>query len=98
MSELFCIVCDSLFIPNSNKQIYCSAECRQEASREKILERYNVEKRKKRKGKDRRCAGGCNTILSIYNDAGMCDYCLTNNKKMQNFLKEVKGYFDYEQE
>lgn len=97
MEQLFCILCDKPFIPNSNKQIYCSAGCRQEASKEKILERYNIEKRKKRMGKEKKCAGGCGTILSIYNDSGMCDNCLVHSKKMNKFIKELKEYFDYEQ-
>lgn len=97
MEDSFCILCDAPFKPNSNKQIYCSAECRQEASKEKIIERYNIEKRKKRIGKEKRCAGGCGTLLSIYNDSGMCDNCIVNIKKMNKFIKEVKGYFDYEQ-
>lgn len=97
MEDSFCVLCDSPFKQNSNKQIYCSAECRQEASKEKILERYNIEKRKKRIGKEKKCAGGCGTLLSIYNDSGMCDNCIINVKKLNKFIKEVKGYFDYEQ-
>ena len=97
MDDSFCILCDAPFKPNSNKQIYCSSECRQEASKEKIIERYNIEKRKKRKGKEKKCAGGCGTLLSVYNDSSMCDNCIVNIKKLNKFIKEVKGYFDYEQ-
>jgi len=92
----YCVWCDKEFVKNSTKQIYCSTECRQEASKEKILERYHVEKRKKRQGKRRLCAGGCGTHLSIYNDSGICDNCEVNNKRMNNFMKELRGYFDYE--
>lgn len=92
----YCVWCDKEFVKNSTKQIYCSSECRQEASKEKILERYHIEKRKKRKGKKRLCAGGCGIQLSMYNDIGMCDNCEVNNKKMNNFIKELRGYFDYE--
>jgi hypothetical protein len=94
---LHCLSCDKGFKPNTTKQIYCSSECRQEASKEKILERYHIEKRKKRQGKEKRCAGGCETLLSIYNDSGMCDNCLTHKRKMKTFMKELKDYFDYEQ-
>lgn len=96
-SNMYCIRCDKEFEPNSNKQIYCSIECRQDASKEKIMERYHIEKRKKRQGKERRCAGNCGTVLSVYNDAGMCDNCLINHKKMNSFMRELKSYFDYEQ-
>ena len=94
---LYCLWCDKTFEPNSGKQIYCSTECRQQASKEKILERYHVEKRKKRMGKEKRCAGGCGTLLSIYNDSPMCDNCLTHLRKMKSFMRELKDYFDYEQ-
>lgn len=94
---LFCLWCDKEFSPNSTRQIYCSLECRQDAGRQKILERYHIEKRKKRQGKEKVCAGGCGTYLSIYNDSGMCDNCLTHRKKMNKFVKELKEYFDYEQ-
>lgn len=94
---MYCVWCDKDFEPASPKQIYCSAECRQEASKEKIIERYHIEKRKKRLAKKRICAGGCGTCLSIYNDSGMCDNCLTNKRKMKNFIREIKDYFDYEE-
>jgi hypothetical protein len=93
-----CILCDQEFDPNSPKQIYCSAECRQKASKQKIIERYEKEKIKKRIGKERRCAGGCNTVLSIYNGTGMCDNCLEHKKKVNNFMKELKQYFEYEKD
>jgi hypothetical protein len=94
----FCSWCDKKFYAKSSKQIYCSPECRQEASKEKIFERYEIEKRRKRVGRDKKCAGGCGTYLSIYNDVGMCDNCLINKKKFNNFIKELKGYFEYKQE
>jgi len=94
---LHCLSCDKGFEPNTMKQIYCSSECRQEASKEKILNRYHIEKRKKRQGKEKKCAGGCETLLSIYNDSGMCDNCLVHKRKMKTFMKELKDYFDYEQ-
>lgn len=94
----FCMWCDKEFKGQSLKQIYCSPECRQEASKEKIFERYEIDKRKKRLGKEKRCAGGCGTLLSIYNDTLMCDNCLINKKKFNNFIKELKGYFEYQQE
>ena len=94
---LYCRWCDKQFLPNTTKQIYCSSECRQEASKEKILERYHLQKRKNRKGKEKKCGGGCNTLLSIYNDSGICDNCLVHQSKMKTFMRELKDYFDYEQ-
>jgi hypothetical protein len=92
----YCSYCDKEFIANSAKQIYCGAACRQLASKQKIIERYENEKIKKRIGKLRRCAGGCETLLSIYNDIGMCDNCIVHKKKMKSFMREIKEYFDYE--
>ena len=94
---LYCRWCDKQFSPNTTKQIYCNSECRQEASKEKILERYHLQKRKNRKGKEKKCGGGCNTLLSIYNDSGICDNCLVHQSKMKTFMRELKNYFDYEQ-
>jgi hypothetical protein len=95
---LYCRWCDKQFSPNTTKQIYCTSECRQEASKEKILERYHLQKRKNRKGKEKKCGGGCNTLLSIYNDSGICDNCLVHQSKMKTFMRELKDYFDYEQD
>jgi hypothetical protein len=92
----YCTWCDKEFESVSAKQIYCGAECRQEASKQKIVERYEAEKIKKRIGKNRRCAGGCGTLLSIYNEMGICDNCVVHKKKMQSFMREIKEYFDYE--
>ena len=92
----FCVWCDKEFDKKSQKQIYCSTECRHQASKEKILERYHIEKRKKRKSRTRLCAGGCNTPLSVYNDSGLCSKCIVNKKRLNNFVKELKDYFDYE--
>jgi hypothetical protein len=92
-----CQWCDNSFNTESKNQIYCSGKCRTEATKQKIVQRYKITKSKERIGKERICAGGCNTNLSIYNDNTFCDTCLINNKKVERFLKEIKGFFDYEQ-
>jgi len=91
-----CEWCDNNFDTKSKNQIYCSIECRTEATKQKVVQRYKITKAKERVGKERRCAGGCNTLLSIYNDNNFCDTCLINNKKLDRFLKEIKDYFDYD--
>lgn len=93
-----CEWCDDSFETESKNQIYCDADCRTLATKQKIVQRYRITKAKERMGKERRCAGGCNTFLSIYNDNGFCDTCLTNNKRVDKTLKEIKGFFEYEQE
>jgi hypothetical protein len=57
-----------------------------------------MSKFKSRFGKERRCAGGCETLLSAYNDETFCNSCLVNNKKVDKFIKDIKDYFDYEKE
>jgi len=93
-----CDRCDDHFTPKVSYQIYCSSECRDAATKDKIAERYQVTRRQKRIGKDRRCLGGCNTSLSIYNDSGFCANCNVSKKSVDKMLKELKGFFDYEQE
>lgn len=92
-----CQWCNEEFNSNSKNQIYCSAECRTESTKKKIVERYQTSKYKNRIGKERRCAGGCNTLLSAYNDESFCNSCLINNKKVDKFIKDIKDYFTYEE-
>jgi hypothetical protein len=68
-----------------------------DATKKKIVDRYHVSKFKKRIGKERHCSGGCGTLISIYNDYGFCNSCLINKKKVDKFIKELRGYFDYEE-
>jgi hypothetical protein len=93
-----CSRCDTRFDPKVSYQIYCSLECRDLATKDKIKERYQVTRRQKRKGKDRRCLGGCNTLLSIYNDSGFCANCNVSKKAVDKMIKELKGFIEYEQD
>lgn len=93
-----CEKCESRFTPKVSYQIYCSESCRVEATREKIAERYQLTRRQKRKGKIRKCLGGCGVNLSIYNDDGFCANCNVSKKAVDKMLKQIKGYFDYEQD
>jgi hypothetical protein len=78
-------------------QIYCSAECREQATKEKIIDRHKVLRRKKRLNKTRMCSGGCGTKLSIYNDDTLCNVCSVNNKQVVKKIKEIRGLMhDYE--
>lgn len=92
-----CERCDTSFQPKVSYQIYCGNACREEATKAKIAERYQVSRRQKRKGKKRLCLGGCGEQLSIYNDAGFCSNCNVNKKEVDKMLKQIKGFIDYEQ-
>ena len=93
-----CSRCEAYFAPKVSYQIYCSELCREDATREKIAERYQATKRQKRLGKVRKCLGGCDTSLSIYNDSGFCANCNVSAKQVAKMLKELKGFIEYEQE
>ena len=90
--------CENYFTPKVSYQIYCSNSCRDQATKSKIAERYQLTRRQKRKNKDRRCLGGCGVQLSIYNDSGFCSNCNVSKKAVDKMLKTIKGYFDYEQD
>lgn len=86
-----CNWCDNTFKPSVSYQIYCSSQCRDQATKEKIIKRYELTKRQKRKDKKRLCAGGCGMSLSIYNDDALCNNCSINNKDVKKVLKQIKG-------
>jgi hypothetical protein len=93
-----CEKCDNNFEPKVSYQIYCGDICREEATKIKIAERYQITRRQKRIGKKRLCIGGCGEKLSIYNDSGFCPNCNVNKKEVDQMLKQIKGYIDYEQQ
>jgi hypothetical protein len=85
-----CNWCDAQFITTISYQIYCSTDCRESATKEKIAARYVQLRRQKRKGKDRRCKS-CDNKLSIYNDESLCMECVINPSDVNKTLKEIKG-------
>jgi uncharacterized protein YmfQ (DUF2313 family) len=85
-----CQWCNNQFVTKISYQIYCSSECRDEAAREKIAERYLISRRQKRIGKVRPCKS-CGKGLSVYNDDALCDECLINPHELNKALKEIRG-------
>jgi ribosomal protein S14 len=88
-----CKWCDKNFETSISYQIYCSEECRELATKEKIAIRYVQTRRQKRKGKDRRCKK-CGQKLSIYNDESLCAQCIINPNDVKKAIKEMKGLFN----
>lgn len=84
-----CQWCDTTFETNVSYQIYCSPECRDFATKEKISERYQIARISRRAGKIRNCKT-CNQRLSIYNDEQICSKCLINPNEVNNILKDIK--------
>ena len=93
-----CEWCSQEFEPKVSYQIYCSVDCRNNATRNKIAERYQRNRIKTRASKKRKCSGGCGGNISMYNENGFCNTCMVNKRKVDQMLKELKGLFDYEQE
>lgn len=85
-----CRWCDNNFNSDISYQIYCSDKCREEATKEKIAQRYIQARRQKRKGKNRSCKK-CNAKLSIYNDEPLCNNCNINPNDVKKALKQIKG-------
>lgn len=85
-----CQWCDQTFESTVKYQIYCSSECREEATKEKIAQRYAIARRNKRISQNRKCKD-CGHSLSAYNDDPICFSCTVNPKDVSNTLKEIKG-------
>lgn len=90
--------CSVYFEPKVSYQVYCSDTCREQATKEKISQRYKETKSKKRIGKDRRCRN-CKEKLSVYADGPLCNFCTIDPNLVSKALKELKklGIVDYEQ-
>ena len=82
-----CQWCDTSFVTAISYQIYCSPECRVEATKEKIAQRYQIAKRTNRK--PRKCKS-CGSPLSIYNDETTCLSCDIIPDEVAKMLKEIK--------
>lgn len=85
-----CEWCNTRFSSNVSYQVYCSVECRESATKEKIAERQKILRRNKRSKKTRKCSGGCGRSLSIYNDDTLCSNCKVNIKEVNLQLKQIK--------
>ena len=85
-----CSWCDFEFNSDISYQIYCSPSCRENATKQKIAQRYVATRRQKRKGKARSCKQ-CGSQLSIYNDDNLCVLCNVNPSSVEKALKEIKG-------
>ena len=89
MKSKHCQWCDHTFEPSVSYQIYCSVECRESATKEKITQRYMQTRRSRRVGKKRVCKS-CESPLSIYNDNDLCDRCDINPRDLNHALRDIK--------
>jgi hypothetical protein len=90
MKNKHCEWCDHTFKTNISYQIYCSPECRDAATKEKIAARYQIQRRQRRKGKERLCKS-CEKRLSVYNDDTICETCSADPSEVAKVLRDIKG-------
>lgn len=90
MKNKHCDWCDHAFQTKISYQIYCSPDCRNAATKEKIAARYQVQRRHKRREKPKLCRS-CNKPLSVYNDGNICEACLSDPTEVAKALREIKG-------
>jgi hypothetical protein len=90
MINKHCEWCDHSFSTKISYQIYCSAECREAATKEKIMQNYFLRQVKKRFEKKRHCKS-CGSLLSAYNESQICFGCIENPSDVSKALKEMKG-------
>ena len=85
-----CQWCDASFKPRVSYQIYCSDECREQATKEKIAQRYAMTRRNRMIGKPRKCKG-CGKPLSVYNNDPLCSLCTVDPTEVSKTLREIRG-------
>jgi hypothetical protein len=90
MINKHCEWCDHSFQTKVAYQIYCSAECREAATKEKIMQNYFAKRLRKRFDQKRVCKS-CGSLLSAYNDGVVCFACSVNPSDVTKALKEIKG-------
>ena len=90
MKTKHCKWCDNQFETKVSYQIYCSPPCRDAATKEKIAERYQMQRRVRRRDKPRTCKS-CSRQLSAYNDQNICDTCEVDPSEVSKILREIKG-------
>jgi len=84
-----CQWCDNTFETKISYKIYCSAECREEATKDKIAQKYAQKRRAKMMTKTRHCKS-CGNKLSAYNDENVCHACEVSPKDVNKTLKEIR--------
>lgn len=74
--------CNIEFVSKTHNQKYHDAECCRLATNRKIMEKYYA-RRAQRLGHKRFCMK-CESELSRYNNANMCNSCLNENESIRN--------------
>lgn len=91
--------CGEPFEPKSYNAKYHHIDCQKIATNRRLMEKY-YERKEKRAGKKRICrTPGCQTILSRYNDADICERCQAQQvaAKKEN-LWNILNHIGFEEE
>lgn len=88
-----CQWCDNAFETKISYKIYCSVECREAATKDKIAQKYAQKRRTRMMSKVRYCKS-CNVKLSAYNDESVCNACELQTKDVNKTLKEIRDISD----
>jgi ribosomal protein S14 len=84
-----CQWCDQSFKTDISYKIYCSVDCRVEATKDKVAQK-NAQKRRERMMKKSRSCKSCGSKLSAYNDDNICHACEINPKDVAQALKDLR--------
>jgi len=84
-----CVWCMNEFQPKVSYQVYCDAECRTLATRHNARNKRISARIERNRRNPRRCAGGCGTIISIYNDQTFCLSCGVDEKKVAAAIERL---------
>jgi len=86
-----CVWCQASFEPTTKSQIYCTEQCRVEATKHNQKIKYRERKLNQRKKKVRICLNDdCDNILSIYNDSKYCASCFFSEHVVLQELNNIK--------
>jgi hypothetical protein len=88
---MICRQCDKEFDGTSN-QVYCSADCRTQATKEAAIARKEERRRLRRKKASKNCIV-CGAKLSMYGYGNTCDIH-SNPKSLSPLLKKIRDYHE----
>lgn len=85
----YCQWCDEGF-DGPARQIYCSSECREEATKYAAAKKRVERRRRRRASLNKKCKV-CGARLSMYGDGDVCAAHNNDTRSFMRFLMEVKS-------
>ena len=87
----YCLWCDERFQPVNN-QVYCSVECRTQATKHTAIQRRAHKRRTKRMKSKRKCVV-CGAHLSMYGQGNTCSNH-TSPTAVSSLLKDIRNRYE----